>query len=161
MSVVAAGQHQEIAAVELASGAAALRALIGVPIQPIWQADLEQTLAKARAALGQEALDAAWTRGWQRPLAGLIATTKEINVAAPGHGDRSTFEQEADRLAHLSERELDVMRLLVDGKSDREIGDTLFISHRTASKHVSNILAKLEIDSRGEAAVIAVRHDLV
>jgi DNA-binding NarL/FixJ family response regulator len=50
---------------------------------------------------------------------------------------------------------------LVAGQTDREIADTLFISPRTASKHVGAILAKLGVASRGDAAVFTVRHGLV
>jgi DNA-binding NarL/FixJ family response regulator len=46
------------------------------------------------------------------------------------------------------------------GLSDKEIGESLYISHRTASKHVANILAKLGVSSRSEAAVRAVRDGL-
>jgi pimeloyl-ACP methyl ester carboxylesterase/DNA-binding CsgD family transcriptional regulator len=61
----------------------------------------------------------------------------------------------------LSPREQEVLRLLVVGSSDREIAERLFISSRTASKHVGNILAKLDVGSRGEAAVRAVQDDLI
>ena len=61
----------------------------------------------------------------------------------------------------LSPRELEVLRLLVDGKSDREIGEELFISHHTVMRHVSSILRKLDVDSRSAAAVYAVRNELV
>jgi DNA-binding NarL/FixJ family response regulator len=64
-------------------------------------------------------------------------------------------------VAGLTPRELEVLRLLVAGCSDREIGEALFISPRTASKHVASILAKLEVGTRGEAAVRAVRDGLV
>jgi DNA-binding CsgD family transcriptional regulator len=63
--------------------------------------------------------------------------------------------------ADLSPREQEVLRLLVVGCSDREIAERLFISSRTASKHVGNILAKLEVGSRGEAAVRAVQDELI
>jgi DNA-binding NarL/FixJ family response regulator len=46
---------------------------------------------------------------------------------------------------------------LADGLSNRQIGERLFISTKTASVHVSNILAKLGVDSRGEAAALAHR----
>ena len=49
-----------------------------------------------------------------------------------------------------------MLRLLVAGRSNREIAATLFIAPKTASVHVSNILAKLNAGSRGEAAAIAV-----
>ena len=61
----------------------------------------------------------------------------------------------ADVLAGLTSREREVLRLLVAGRSNREIATTLFIAPKTASVHVSNILAKLNAASRGEAAAIA------
>jgi DNA-binding CsgD family transcriptional regulator/tetratricopeptide (TPR) repeat protein len=66
---------------------------------------------------------------------------------APG-GDRSP-------LAALTSREVEVLRLLAAGYSNREIGTALFIAPKTASVHVSNILAKLGASSRTEAAAIA------
>ncbi len=52
------------------------------------------------------------------------------------------------------------MRLLAEGLSDREIANTLSISPRTVGGHVSNLLAKLEVDSRTAAAAYAIRHGL-
>jgi DNA-binding CsgD family transcriptional regulator len=54
-----------------------------------------------------------------------------------------------------------VLRLLVDSKTDREIADALFISPRTASKHVGAILLKLDVTSRNEAAIEAIRNNYV
>ena len=59
------------------------------------------------------------------------------------------------RLAGLTSREREVLRLLVAGRSNREIAAALFIAPKTASVHVSNILAKLGAASRTEAAAIA------
>ena len=55
----------------------------------------------------------------------------------------------------LTERELEVLRLVASGRSNREIAAELFISPKTASVHVSNILGKLGVASRGEAAATA------
>ena len=55
----------------------------------------------------------------------------------------------------LTERELEVLRLVTAGRSNREIAAELFISPKTASVHVSNILGKLGVASRGEAAARA------
>jgi predicted ATPase/DNA-binding NarL/FixJ family response regulator len=63
-------------------------------------------------------------------------------------------------LSGLTERELEVLKLLAAGHSNREIGTELFISPKTASVHVSNILAKLKAGSRTEAAAIAYRGGL-
>ena len=62
---------------------------------------------------------------------------------------------------HLTPRELDVLRQLVDGKTDKEIGDELFISHRTVMRHVTGILEKLEAPSRTAAAALAIRESLI
>jgi DNA-binding CsgD family transcriptional regulator len=66
----------------------------------------------------------------------------------------------AGPLASLTGRELEVLRLLAAGHSNREIGSELFISPKTASVHVSHILAKLHAASRTEAAAIAHRDGL-
>jgi len=54
-----------------------------------------------------------------------------------------------------------VLTLVAQGRSNKEIGQHLFISTKTASVHVSNILAKLEVAGRGEAAAMAHRLHLV
>jgi DNA-binding CsgD family transcriptional regulator len=74
------------------------------------------------------------------------------NRAGHGRGPVS-----ASPFASLTERELEVLRLLARGRSNREIGAELFITAKTASVHVSNILAKLGAASRTEAAAIAYR----
>ena len=63
-------------------------------------------------------------------------------------------EIEQDILAGLTSRELEVLRLLSEGRSNREISRTLFISERTAKFHVSNILHKLHTASRTQAAIL-------
>ncbi|WSG19559.1 LuxR C-terminal-related transcriptional regulator [Nonomuraea sp. NBC_01738] len=57
----------------------------------------------------------------------------------------------------LTPRELEVLRLVAQGRSNRDIAAELFISAKTVSVHVSNILAKLGVASRGEAAAAAYR----
>jgi DNA-binding NarL/FixJ family response regulator len=51
--------------------------------------------------------------------------------------------------------------LIAQGMTDREIADKLFISHHTVMRHVSHILAKLNVDSRTSAALAAVRLEIV
>ncbi|NJP45132.1 AAA family ATPase [Streptomyces sp. PRB2-1] len=62
----------------------------------------------------------------------------------------------ADSLG-LTARERDVLRLVADGRTNRQIAEELFISPKTASVHVSNILAKLAVATRGEAAALSHR----
>jgi len=61
----------------------------------------------------------------------------------------------------LTKRETEVLRLLAEGKANKEIASTLFISETTVKTHVSNILTKLGIPSRTQAALYAVRIGLV
>jgi DNA-binding NarL/FixJ family response regulator len=57
----------------------------------------------------------------------------------------------------LTEREVEVLGLVAAGRSNPQIAAELFISPKTASVHVSNILSKLNVTSRGEAAALAHR----
>jgi DNA-binding CsgD family transcriptional regulator len=61
----------------------------------------------------------------------------------------------------LTERERDVLRELTLGRSNREIADKLFVSHRTVGVHISNLLAKLSVHGRTEAAALATRLHLL
>jgi DNA-binding NarL/FixJ family response regulator len=63
-------------------------------------------------------------------------------------------------LGLLSRREAEVLALLGESLTNAEIADRLFISAKTAEHHVSNILAKLQLRSRGEATAFAVRYAL-
>jgi DNA-binding NarL/FixJ family response regulator len=74
--------------------------------------------------------------------------------------DGSDQERDADGIEELSSRELEVLSLIAQGKENAEIAHELGISPRTAKNHVSNILAKLGLPSRIQAAIYAVRRGL-
>jgi DNA-binding NarL/FixJ family response regulator len=65
-----------------------------------------------------------------------------------------------DLVDNLSQREVEVLRLLAAGKSNREIADTLYISPSTVASHVRHILTKTGCTNRTEAAAYALRHGL-
>lgn len=71
--------------------------------------------------------------------------------------DESSSTNVADK---LTERELDVLRLLGAGLSNAEIADRLFLSEGTVRNYVSAVLAKLQVADRTQAAVLAVKHGL-
>jgi NarL family two-component system response regulator LiaR len=61
----------------------------------------------------------------------------------------------------LTNREREVLMLISQGKSNQEIADELFITLKTVKTHVSNILSKLEVEDRTQAAIYAFKHKLV
>lgn len=69
----------------------------------------------------------------------------------------STIELHED----LTDRELEVLLLMAEGKTNQDIADTLFIALKTAKTHVSNILSKLEVSDRTQAVIYAFEHQLV
>ena len=83
-----------------------------------------------------------------------------IGEAAPGDVAPMTRADEEARIG-LTPREREVLALVAAGETNRQIAERLFISEKTASVHVSNILGKLGVAGRGEAAVIAHRLGLV
>jgi DNA-binding NarL/FixJ family response regulator len=73
-----------------------------------------------------------------------------------------TLDQGAETIrTELSDRELDVLRLIANGKDNSDIAEALHISPKTVKNHISNILMKLQIENRIQAAVYAVRSGIV
>jgi DNA-binding NarL/FixJ family response regulator len=102
-------------------------------------AEPAEVLAAIRAAAdGEVHLDAAVARQLTRRLAG-----PQVGLAA------------------LTTREREILVLVAHGHSNRDIADRLVISERTARTHVSNVLAKLQLPSRTQAALLAIREGLI
>jgi DNA-binding CsgD family transcriptional regulator len=93
-----------------------------------------------------------------RPLIEQISSlARRARVDLPGQ----RVQPEGAAPFGLTERELEVLRLVAAGRGNRDIAAELFISPKTASVHVSNILGKLGVSSRGEAAATAYRQHLL
>lgn len=89
------------------------------------------------------------------PIAAKVVA--ELARRSSGHGLAAAGRE---ALAHLTEREQEVLRLLGQGYSNREIGESLHITEGTAKNHVSNVIEKLGLRDRTQAALWAVRHGL-
>ena len=128
---------------------------LGHALQPLEArlADLDRQ--RLRAAMGDGAFEAAYGAGRTLDLA--RALTLATDTAA-GDG-AAPAAPSPDPLARfgLTAREREVLSLLAAGRSNPEIGQALFISTKTVSVHVSNILAKLGVSGRAEAAAVAHR----
>ncbi|MGI8387226.1 response regulator [Robertmurraya sp. P23] len=61
----------------------------------------------------------------------------------------------------LTSREMEILLLMAEGKSNQEIADDLFIALKTVKTHVSNILSKLQVQDRTQAVIYAFKHELV
>jgi ATP/maltotriose-dependent transcriptional regulator MalT len=112
-----------------------------------------------RAALGEAGFVTARSAGRAQPLSAVLAEAERRAASAfqPAEGER------AGRTGipfGLTARELEVLRLMAAGRTNREIGAALFVTPRTAATHVTHILTKLGVDSRIEAASWAVRYGL-
>jgi len=155
-----------------AGPAAAERSLVGWDAAAAAWDGVDQPYERAGAML--RAAEAALTAGDRdgaahrlRRAAGLAEALgadplrREISGLARGgritlHGSQAGHSPSLHRLG-LTAREFEVLRLVAAGRSNREIAGELFISAKTASVHVSNILAKLGVTNRGEAAATAHR----
>lgn len=82
-------------------------------------------------------------------------------VAARLMQEFSTPRPDEAPVEQLTPRELDVLRLIARGKSNKEIADALIVSEKTVKTHVSNILSKLHLADRTQAAIYALRQRLV
>jgi DNA-binding NarL/FixJ family response regulator len=116
----------------------------------------EAAAALREAAAVAEALPARWLATEVAALAGRaripLAADEQVAPAPP--------EPIADELG-LTPRERQVLALVARGSTNRQIGERLFMAEKTASVHVSRILAKLDVRSRTQAAAIAHRLGLV
>lgn len=137
---------------------ARLRAELG--IRPSHQAEgaAGQAIATACARLGDTEYSAAWQIGQALPLntAVEIASHLSLPVVAQVEAGASPSARH-----DLSPREFDVLRLLVEGQSDKEIASALGISYRTTTTYVTAILTKLDVTSRTAAATLALRRGLL
>jgi DNA-binding CsgD family transcriptional regulator len=123
-----------------------------VALQPRLELAVEHLRAGDRAT-GKEQLVAVWAdaremgAGWYERRAAALATRNRVPLPVE--------EEAVGPLHRLTAREREVLVLLTDGATDREIAAALVISPRTASIHVGNILAKLDVPNRGAAAALA------
>lgn len=92
----------------------------------------------------------------------LVKEYRRLAVGGSSDGEAPFQQVEIRRPLHLlTRRECEVLQMLADGKSNRGIGEALFISEKTVKNHVSNILQKMNVNDRTQAVVEAIKNGWV
>ena len=150
-------------AIELVAAAASIRKHIGSEPKPVQQAHIDELVTVIRQAVPEATYARHWKSGAELDLDSL---TRRITIVAReivGTRQPKPFfpEVEPPEISHkLTNRELEILRLLTQGRSTREISDALFISPRTTTTHIANILGKIDVTSRAAAVAWAMRNGL-
>ena len=145
-------------AAELLGATAGLRDALGTPVPFVERPDHEAAERALRRRLGAAAMQAALAAGRARPVRDAIAAAGaalDRCYPAGAPAPRAPLD------GLLTQREQAVLALLSEGATNREIGAALYISPSTAGVHVSNILRKLGVEGRVQAAASAHRLGLV
>lgn len=156
---IAATAREPEVAVRLFGAAEEIRESIGLSLQRHIRTQYEAAIATAKDALGEVGFEAAWEAGQALSLEQAVADATTV-ASAKKHAAESSARASAG-ISGLTPREMEVLRLLADGRSSREIGDVLFISHRTATTHVTNIFDKLSVDNRAAAVARAFQLGII
>ena len=139
--------------VQLISAAESIRRALGGSIRHLHSAGQTVALADARSVLGERRFELAWRAGQELSIEAAVSEATTLPLDRP--------PQKSDTPFALTSRQLEILRLMADGRTDREIAGALFISYRTVTTHVENILKQMGVDSRTAASTDAVRLGLI
>lgn len=152
---IAAQQYRSAA--RLLSSAQALRIASGALVSPFSQAENERDLARLRTGLGSVDFEHAWAQASDHPLEVLANETQSTTRAAPS----TTVDTLGGPGGVLTARELEVVRLIGAGYSNRQIAEALVVTVGTAGVHIEHILRKLDLRSRHQVTDWAKARGLV
>jgi DNA-binding CsgD family transcriptional regulator len=168
---LAAGEGQAARALRLAGAADVLRQTVGPSQGPAYQAYSQRGLEPAWQALSEEEGVAAWEEGRAMTLEEAIAcalsepaTPYQERAHLPPSAGMASIETETPIEGRhpegLTVREVEVLRLLAGGKTNKEIAEELVLSISTVERHVANIYAKIGARGRVQATAYALRRGI-
>ena len=120
----------------------------------------ERWIDTIRQSLGEHELAVAWREGHALSEDAMVDEALAFTLPASVPSQRQPKARSRVELK-ISPRELEVLRLLASGKSDREIAETLSVSHRTVTTHVTSILIKLGVANRVQAVAAAIQQNVL
>ena len=150
-------------AARLHGAAEALREALGstaLSLSPSERAVYEAAVAATRTRLGERAFVVAMAAGRTMPLE-QVAGSALLDVGTATRTEQAEAPASERRPSPLTRREQEVVRLVAQGRTDRQIAEALVITEGTVGVHLNNIFSKLDLHSRAQLAVWAVEHGLV
>ncbi len=161
LATVVAAQGEPVRAVWFMSAAQALREAVGTPLPSYFQAMHEFTLASVRTQLGEQAFDAAWVEGRTMATEHVLVNLEPLPKPALTTPSSASVASFPSPHAGLTQRELEVLRLLAQGLTSAQIAKQLIIGVVTVNFHVRSIYSRLGVTSRAAATRYALEHHLL
>jgi DNA-binding CsgD family transcriptional regulator len=161
---IASAQGEPTWAARLWGTSEAQREAYGTPLAAIYRAHYEQAVTAARTQLGEKSFDALWAEGRTMSLEQALAAkgTAEIPAAIPVKPPLAPqAHMPSISPAGLTNREMEVLRLLAQGLTSAQIAQQLVIGLVTVNSHVRSIYSKLGVTSRAAATRYALEHKLL
>ncbi|MEJ7838878.1 MAG: response regulator transcription factor, partial [Thermomicrobiales bacterium] len=165
LALVASKIGEYAQSAQMIGAATTLRARINSPVQAQEQDRFSTAVSHGQRGLGESIWKELREEGRQLTLSQMehLAQSSARTWLASDLRERHppTANTVIAGAYRLTQRELDVLRLLGAGRSDREIAEELYISVRTVGSHVSNVLAKLTVNSRAAAVALSLRERIL
>jgi DNA-binding CsgD family transcriptional regulator len=150
------GQGQPAWAARLAGAAETLRETSGVRLLPVEHPTYKKLILTIRTQLGKQVFATMWAEGRTMTLEQVLAMQgQEPVMILPLIAGKQSYP------ANLTEREMEVLRLLVNGLANNKIAEHLIISSHTVNAHVRSIFNKLEVNSRSALTRSALERNLI
>jgi non-specific serine/threonine protein kinase len=160
VAIIATAAQSYFQAAQLFGAADELRKTLGIVLAHPESDSFEESLQTIRRQLSKGEFDLAWQTGRTMSLDDILEVCGAIVSAEEPEAKSPSGAEKTGEVERLTGREREVLRLIAAGMSDKDIADALFISPKTAMRHVANVFAKIGVHSRGAAGAYARRHGL-
>ncbi len=163
IAVLAVEQNDLKRAAMLLGAAASLRESIHALLAPSYQVDLAPYIVNARDRLGEGPFEEAWEQGGSLNLEQAVRFALQPRIIESKDSPDPTLQpiETPGQQYGLTEREVEILRLVAEGKTDIQVAERLFISPRTVGKHLESVYRKLQVNSRTAAARVALDEKIV